>query len=272
MSARVTRARSLLFVPGDRPDRFAKADASGADAVILDLEDAVAPGAKAAARANAAAWLDAGHEAIVRINAPGTGWYAEDVAMLNGRSCAVMLPKAERGGEVTELLRQIGHDSSVVPLLETARGVLDARDVCGVPGVVRVALGSVDLASQLGVDPEHGPALSMARSALVLASAEAGLPAPIDSPSLDLTVGGSLVHAQALAGLAVGLGAKLCVHPHQVPVVNQAFTPSPEEVEWALAVVAAQASGGVVRLQGQMVDKPVFERARRLLDRCGAPS
>lgn len=272
LSTRVSRARSLLFVPGDRPDRFAKAHAADAAVVILDLEDAVAPGAKADARANVAAWLDAGRDVVVRINAPGTSWYTEDVAMLGGRPCVVMLPKAERREEIADLVRQVGSGSSVVPLVETAKGVLDVRDICGAPGVVRVALGSVDLASQLGVDPEHGPALAMARSALVLASAESGLSAPIDSPSLDVRVGSPVVRAQSLAALALGMGAKLCVHPHQVPVVNEAFTPSQEDILWARSVLAAETTGAAVRLHGQMLDKPVFERARRLLERVDAPS
>jgi citrate lyase subunit beta/citryl-CoA lyase len=267
LADRIGRARSLLFVPGDRPERFDKADRSGADAVILDLEDAVAPDAKGGARGHAVAWLDAGHEAVVRINAPDTRWYDEDVAALAGRTCVVMLPKAEGVHLVLRLREALGAAARVVPLVETATGVLEARSLCGADGVVRVAFGSVDLASQLGVDPEHPPAMAWARATLVLASAESGLPAPIDSPSLDIETDSGRVRAEAAASAALGFGAKLCVHPHQVPVVNGAFTPSPEELSWARQVLAAEASGGVSTVQGRMVDRPVFVRARRLLER-----
>jgi citrate lyase subunit beta/citryl-CoA lyase len=262
----VRRARSLLFVPGDRPDRFDKAQASGCDAVILDLEDAVGPEEKDAARTAVSGWLEAGGTAVVRINAVGTPWYDQDVAMLAGRGATVMLPKAERAEEVTALLTDLGPASGVVALVETAAGVLGVAGLCTAPGLLRVAFGSVDLGAQLGVDPEHAPAMAGPRSVLVIASAAVGLPAPIDAPSLDLSGPGGRAGEEALAALATGFGAKLCVHPNQVAAVNEAFTPSSDELDRAREIVAAAGQGGVVRVRGRMVDKPVIERAARLLE------
>lgn len=163
-------SRSFLFVPGDRPDRFAKAAASGADVVVLDLEDAVAPGRKEQAREHVRHWLSGGNRAVVRINAAGTPWHDDDVAAV-GAAVAVMVPKAE---EPLDL------GVPTIPLIETAAGVLNAVAICAGKCVLRPALGSVDLAAQLGVDHRSHEALRHARSDLVLAAAAAGCGAPID--------------------------------------------------------------------------------------------
>ncbi|MER5756094.1 aldolase/citrate lyase family protein [Streptomyces sp. NPDC002088] len=146
-SDRIAAARTLLFVPGDRPDRFAKAASSGADLVIIDLEDAVAPGDKDHARDNAAAWLALGNRAVVRINPPETPWYDADLAAVTEYGCPVMVPKAE----APVLLADIAACCTLVPLVETALGIERAHEVCAVPGVVRAAFDNVDLATQLGV-------------------------------------------------------------------------------------------------------------------------
>lgn len=257
-------ARTFLFVPATRPDRFEKAGASGADVVVLDLEDAVAPGDKDAARAAAAEWLSAGGSAMVRINPAETPWYASDVAMVAGTGCPVMLPKAASGDQVRPLVESLGHGARVVPLVETAAGVLDARDVCSVPGVVRVAFGSIDLGAELGVDPDTAPTTAWARGALVLASAAAGVAPPVDGVTADIRDAESL-RAHAVRGMREGFGGKLCVHPAQVPVVREVYRPSDEQLEWARRVVAAARDGAVVVVDGRMVDKPVLDRARRLL-------
>jgi citrate lyase subunit beta/citryl-CoA lyase len=139
-------ATTFLFVPGDRPDRFGKAVASGADVVILDLEDAVAPGDKDSARAHVETWLQ-DNEAVVRINAPGTPWFDADAALVTSRGVPVVVPKAETP-EVLAGFRE------VVALVETARGVERAGELAAVPSVTRLAFGSVDLAAELGVAPE----------------------------------------------------------------------------------------------------------------------
>jgi citrate lyase subunit beta / citryl-CoA lyase len=258
------RARSLLFVPGDRPERFDKATASGADLVVIDLEDAVAPEAKEFARQQAAAHAAAGHRAAVRINAVGTPWHEGDVAALAGSGAAVvMLPKAIAGPGLGALGRT---GASVIALVETAAGILDARAVASTPGVCRLAFGSFDLAAELGIDPLDEQALLAARTALVLGSAAAGLPAPVDGVRARIDDDAGL-RAEAEAARRLGFTGKLCIHPRQVPIVRAAFAPTADQVAWARRVVSA-ADGGraVAAVDGSMVDKPVLDRARRVLD------
>ncbi|WP_433507705.1 HpcH/HpaI aldolase/citrate lyase family protein [Pseudonocardia halophobica] len=263
--------RTLLFVPGDRPERFAKAAGSGADLVVLDLEDAVAPAAKPDAREAVREWLAAGNRGMVRINPPGTEWYEEDVAAVAAVTAApvpVMLPKAQDPAEVAALVAALGPGAQVVPLVETALGVHRAVEVCGVEGVVRAGFGSVDLASELGVDPVDREALRFARSALVLGSRAVGAGAPIDGVTTAVR-DEQLLLEDCAHGLSLGFTAKMCIHPAQVGPVTIAFSPTPEQVEWARAVVGASAAGGVAVVDGKMIDKPVVERARALLLRAG---
>lgn len=258
-------ARSFLFVPGDRPDRFAKATASGADQVVLDLEDAVQPDRKDAARRSVAGWLAAGGTGLVRINGAGTEWHAEDVAMAAEHGCPVMLPKAD-ADSATKVTRALRPDADMIALAETAAGVLGAAATCSAPGVVRVAFGSVDLGTEIGLDASDYDVLAMARSALVLASAASGLPAPIDGVTVGLR-DADAVRTDAVAAAHLGFGAKLCVHPNQVVTVNEVFTPSDAECRQAAAVVQAAGAGGAGVLDGKMIDRPVLDRARRLLAR-----
>ncbi|WP_156758571.1 HpcH/HpaI aldolase/citrate lyase family protein [Actinokineospora pegani] len=260
MGRDLVSARSFLFVPGDRPERFDKAAASGADVVVIDLEDAVAPEDKPAARENARQWLAAGGQAVVRVNALGTEWHDDDLAAARGAR-AVMVPKAER---------DLPAGVPVIALVETARGVRDVDAVCAAPGVVRLAFGSVDLATQLGVDHRDHDALRHARSTLVLAAAAAGLPGPVDGATTDLR-SAEVLDADLRHAAALGFTAKLCVHPNQVAAVNTGLAPSAEELAWARGLLAAVADGAVARYDGQMVDRPVLERARALLARAGAP-
>ncbi len=252
----IADARSFLFVPGDRPDRFAKAEAAGADVVVLDLEDAVAPSAKEAARDHVVAWLAAGHAAVVRVNAAGTPWHADDVAAA-GAATAVMVPKAERPEDLDV-------HPSVLPLVETARGIAAAAELCAAPGVVRPVFGSIDFAADIGVDPLSRTALLHARSTLVLAAAVAGCAPPVDGVTTALS-DVDAVRADTRHAAELGCTGKLCVHPGQVPVVHEAFRPSAEEVAWARSVLAA--GDGVTAVDGRMVDRPVLLRARRILDR-----
>ncbi|QXV56248.1 CoA ester lyase [Amycolatopsis sp. TNS106] len=261
-------AKTFLFVPGHRPDRFAKAEASGADVVILDLEDAVAPDRKEAARAHVRAWLAEGHQAVVRLNAAGTAWYHEDVASI-GRAFAVMLPKAENRAEIDSLAGRLP-GVPILPLVETAAGIAGAVEVCRADAVVRPAFGSVDLAAQLGVDHRSHEALRYARSALVVAAAAAGRAAPIDGVTTALddqaALAADIGHAKTL-----GFTGKLCVHPRQVAAANHGLAPSDSEIEWARDVLAHAGDGSVAVACGQMVDKPVEARARAILDRAGGP-
>ncbi|OXM58903.1 CoA ester lyase [Amycolatopsis thailandensis] len=268
MSELLVSAKTFLFVPGHRPDRFAKAEASGADVVILDLEDAVAPDLKEAAREHVRAWLAEGHQAVVRINAAGTPWYHEDVASV-GPALAVMPPKAEDRAEIDALAGRLP-GVGILPLVETAAGIAEAVAVCGADAVVRPAFGSVDLAAQLGVDHRSHEALRYARSALVVAAAAAGRAAPIDGVTTALddeaALTADLGHAKIL-----GFTGKLCVHPRQVPVAARELAPSASEVEWARGVAALVGDGSVAVMDGQLVDRPVELRARAILDRAGQP-
>ncbi|MCV7226448.1 HpcH/HpaI aldolase/citrate lyase family protein [Mycolicibacterium komossense] len=257
-------ARTLLFVPGDRPGRFDKAKSSGADGVILDLEDAVAAPAKEEARAHVANWLTGGTAAVVRINAVDTPWFADDVAALRGTGCTVMLPKSSAEG-IEAVGAVLGEQTRVIALVETAAGVMAASSVCAAPHVIRLAFGSIDFSTELGVAADDREALLHARSVLVLASVAAGLAPPLDGVTTDLTSGDQAGTDAAYAS-RLGFTGKMCIHPIQVEAVNSAFEPDPAQREWARTVLAG-AAGGAAKVDGHMVDAPVLERARRLLDR-----
>lgn len=268
-TADVPSARSWLFVPGHRGDRFAKAAASGADIVVCDLEDAVAADAKASARAEVTRWLDEGGAACVRLNVHGTPFYDADVSALSGvRGLrAVMLPKAEDARVLVELGDALGPDTPVVALVETALGLHRVHDLASVPCVARLAFGSLDFALDVGA--EHAPtSMLFARSSLVVASRAAGMAAPIDGVTVALD-DPSVAAADAGAAARLGFGGKLCIHPRQVSAVNAAFSPSEEDVRCARRILDGVTDDGAGRLDGQMVDRPVVERARLILRRAG---
>lgn len=278
LAARVTSASTLLFVPGDRPERFDKAAAAGADLVILDLEDAVPANRKDIARREVAQYVSSGQRCVVRVNAADaagsrTGLLRSDLGALSraisstadvvGR-CAIMLPKSEDVGELRRVAEAFALAPTIIPLVETARGVLESAHLASTPGVRRLALGSFDLAAALGVDPTDDDALAASRGALVLASAAAGLSGPIDGVTGAVDDPARLTADVAYAR-RLGFAGKLCIHPRQVPVVAAAFAPSAEQVAWAEKVVAALDLSGVAVVDGEMVDKPVVDRARRIL-------
>ena len=254
--------RSYLFVPGDRPDRFDKACASGADAVIVDLEDAVAPGRKDAARAAVAAWLDASRPVVLRVNAVGTPWFGDDLALCRHAGVtAVMLPKAEREDDVA----MVGDDVAVIALIESAAGFANARAVARARGVRRLAFGAVDFQLDMAMRATFDDLLWF-RCEIALASRLAGLEPPIDGPTLAFDDLAELA-TDAACARRLGFGAKLCIHPKQVDAVNRAFGASDGEVAWARRVieVAAASGGAAVALDGTMIDKPVILRAQAIL-------
>lgn len=257
-------ARSLLFVPADRPERFAKAVDSGAHQVILDLEDAVAPAAKDSARNEVAAWLGAGRRAVVRINAADTPWFADDLRLVRSLPGAqLMLPKAEL--DSTAQAAAVLKGRPVIALLETARGLAALDALASTPGVARIAFGSVDFSADTGIEDE-GEALASVRIRLVLASRVAGLQPPVDGVSVEFT-DMQRMQQHALRSRQLGFGGKLCIHPRQVAAVHAAFRPSEADQAWAARVLAAfEASGGAATaVDGKMVDKPVVERARQIV-------
>jgi citrate lyase subunit beta/citryl-CoA lyase len=259
--------RSYLFVPADRPDRYEKALAAGAGAVIVDLEDAVAPEGKVTAREQLLRWLSrAPAQVLVRVNAGETEWFADDLALCGHAAVAgIVLPKAERRADLAHA-SAIAAGRRLYPLIETAAGYEAMRTLANAPGVERLVFGSIDFQVDLGIGGE-GDALLMFRSHMVLASRLAGLRAPVDGVSTAIDDAEAL-RADAERARRLGFGAKLCIHPKQVAVVERAFAPSEAERDWARRVLdaAARAKGGVVAVDGRMVDKPVVLRARAILD------
>ena len=271
-------ACSLLFVPGTRPERFAKALASGAGGVIVDWEDAVAPGDKAVARAalaQALAGIAPSNRArlAVRINAEGTPWYADDMAALPELAAqglgAVVLPKADNAAGVAAASRAMGAHCAVLPLVESVAGLDAVRTLAAAPQVLRLLFGHLDFQADAGLACGPGEEeLVPVRLQIVLASRAAGLPAPVDGVTPD-TTDLQLVQGHAARALRGGFGSKLCIHPAQVAAVHAAFAPSPEKADWARRVVEgfAEARGGVFTLDGRMVDAPVVKLAEQMLAR-----
>jgi citrate lyase subunit beta/citryl-CoA lyase len=270
--SRLAQARSFLFVPGNRPERFAKALASGADAVIIDLEDAVPLDAKDTARSVLlSAWtdLDAAERArlMVRVNPAGTPWHEADlaaVASLTGLG-ALMLPKAENAQQVEQAFRT--SSKRVLPLIESAEGVGQMDAIARAAGTLRLGLGHIDLQADLGVrcGPDEAE-LAPVRLAMVVASRRAGLPAPVDGVTT-ATQDAEVLAVDAQRSRRFGFGAKLCIHPAQVAGVHQALAPTEAECDWARRVLAAEvaAGGGAFSVDGKMVDPPVLLLARSLL-------
>lgn len=265
-------ARSYLFVPGDRPARFAKAMSSGADAVVVDLEDAVAEDAKAAARATLAQWLPTLNgtwraRVLVRINAPGSPNFVDDLALLAAvRPAAVMLPKAEHAQTLAQV-QQACPDVVLLPLIETAIGMLSSLALASAPGVQRLVFGTLDYSNELELGPEPW-ALDAGHAQLALVSRAAGIAAPVAGVTPAITDAAQLL-ADWQRARGHGFGAKLCIHPQQVAPLHASMTPSPAELDWAQRVLVAVRSsgGGAVQLDGRMVDKPVIVRAERLMQR-----
>jgi citrate lyase subunit beta/citryl-CoA lyase len=261
------RWRSVLFVPGNRPDLAAKAPRCGPDLVVLDLEDAVPPAAKADARAvvrQAARDLLGVVPVAVRVNPPGTPWFADDVAALPEDLTAVVVPKLESAAGLEAVARAVG-GHAVIAGIETVRGVVDARDVLGRP-VVACYFGAEDYVADLGgVRTDANAEVAWARSWVAMAARLAGV-AALDVVTLHFGDADRFV-LEAGEARALGYCGKLCIHPAQVPLANSAFTPSADEIEWARRLLAAfeEAAGTTIALDGQMVDEVVAARARAIL-------
>jgi citrate lyase subunit beta/citryl-CoA lyase len=265
----VATSPAYLFVPGDDARKVDRA-LGLSETVILDLEDAVAPARKAAARDVIRAALATrprpAATVVVRINGDGTPWFDADLAWTTDAPIdGLMLPKADAPG----IERTTGVRHPVIALIETARGLRDAYAVAAAPQVVRLALGSVDLAAELGLEPRaDGAELLTARGGLVRDSAAAGLPGPIDGVWTALGDEEGLRRETRLAR-TLGMVAKLCIHPGQLAVVREELRPSPERIAWAQHVVAvaeATLERGVLAADGEMIDAAVLTRARRILN------
>lgn len=259
--------RSFLFVPGSRPERFEKALGSGGDALILDLEDAVAPEGKDAARQQVAAWLAPERPVLVRINAASTPYYERDAELGKLRGVAgIVLPKAERAHDVIDLISRIKRKIPVYPLIESARGMWNALEIAKAPYVHQLMFGTLDFGADMDMETD-GDALDTFRVQLTMISRVAGIRAPVDgvTPSID---NDELLQAETLKAKRLGFAGKLCIHPRQVSIVNRTFAPSEAELEWARRVLHAfgNANGAAVAVDGKMVDRPVFLKAQSILE------
>jgi len=266
--------RTALFVPASRPERIPKALASGADAVIVDLEDAVQESLKVEARDNLDRFLTDNPEArlLVRINSPEHAGHAADIALCQRHVgvSGVLLPKVESAAQVA----RVGEAGKPVwPIIESARGLYELPAIAAAAGVERLSFGGLDLGLDLGLNSGTAAAerlLDQARYAVLLHSRLANLAAPLDSvfPAIQDQAG---LERASRDARDMGFGGLLCIHPSQLAVVHGALAPSAEELAWARRVLQAGEGGdGVFVDDGQMVDAPVVGRAKRIVQRAGA--
>jgi citrate lyase subunit beta/citryl-CoA lyase len=285
LSPAPVRWRSVLFAPANRPELVAKLPRSRPDVVVLDLEDAVPPaekpGARALARAGAQTLieLDDGPSVVIRVNAPTTEWYADDLrdAPVPGL-VGVIVPKLETLDEAQRTAVALDDagctDVGIVAGIETARGVADARELLAHPRVVACYFGAEDFTVDMGgVRRDDNLEVLFPRAQVALAARLAGVPA------LDIVVAAfndeERFLREASEARALGFAGKLCIHPSQVPLANAAFVPSADEVDRARRMLAAYdaavAEGrAAIAFEGQMVDEPLAARARAVLDAADA--
>ncbi|WP_394689508.1 HpcH/HpaI aldolase/citrate lyase family protein [Hoeflea sp.] len=260
----------FLFVPADRPERYARALASGADAVIIDLEDAVAAERKSLARNTLCDALNQAPASpsplLVRINAIGTPWHSDDMAatlalLSIGRITGVMLPKAESGDDIAAVRAALAPvTTNIIALIETAAGVANAGAIA--LAADRIAFGSIDFAADIGCDHVR-EALLFARSQLVIAARLAKRGAPIDGVTRS-TRDETGIEADARYGAGLGLKAKLLIHPAQVAPARRGLMPTQAEIDWADQVLKSSPDGSAVSIDGQMIDAPVIARALQI--------
>ncbi len=263
----MTPAITYLFVPGDRPERFAKAMASGADRIVLDLEDAVQPDQKAPARRSI---LDADlnwQRVVIRINDAASPFFADDLKFLTRcQAGAVLLPKAETPDMLLTVAAGCGRAVELLPLVETARGLANLPAILSTEGVSRAVFGHLDFALDLGCSTDWS-SLLFVRTQMVFQSRLANVLQPVDGITTNLK-NADAAQADAKSARLLGFGGKLLIHPAQVAPVAAAFAPTLEEVTWAKRVIAAMdGQAGAVALDGKMIDKPVKEAALRILAR-----
>lgn len=263
---------NFLFVPGTRPERFLKALDSGASAVILDLEDAVAEEDKESARAAIrSAWPQFSEEQkkrlVIRTNSPGSKFYSADLILAQELQVAcILIPKSESLDQINGAAL-ILPKTVIIPMIETAVGLYKVNEIANSNQVLRLALGNLDLQADLGMicDPQESE-LQTARYQIVLASRLAQITPPVDgvTPSTDDL---PRITDDAKRAKRMGFGAKLCIHPKQVAIVQAAFMPTEEEIHWAQRVIEADhaSKGGAVKLDGKMIDRPVVLLAKRTL-------
>ena len=268
----IASARSFLFVPANRPERFAKALASGADAVILDLEDSVPLQSKAEARqAIRQSWpvlQQASCAVLIRINSPETEWGQQDLRDLQGLTglAALMVPKCESAQTLANVAQAFAGVPSL-PIIESALGYLALREIAQAPQVSRLVVGHIDFLADTGMncsDDQHE--LDSLRFEVAMCTRLGNLAPAVDGVTVSVD-DEALIRTDTERALRFGFGAKLCIHPAQVAGVHQALAPTEAECDWARRVLAAEveARGGAFSVDGKMVDPPVLLLARKIL-------
>jgi citrate lyase subunit beta/citryl-CoA lyase len=271
-------AASFLFVPATQPERYSKALASGAHGVIIDLEDAVGYDDKPKARELlknhwSSLSVDDKKRIVIRCNAPGTPFYAADLVLLRELQAKyLMIPKTESRDHINGAAKELPN-TAFIPMIETPLGLKHLDAIAGSQQVLRLALGNLDMQVELGIScDENETELDTARFMMVLASKLAQIAPPIDGVT-PATNDEAKIFAHAQKAKRFGFGAKLCIHPKQIPIVKQAFTPTAEEIDWAKRVIEADKNSGgqAVKVDGKMIDRPVVMLARRILAWAGNP-
>ncbi|WP_159516371.1 CoA ester lyase [Acinetobacter sp. 18QD2AZ41W] len=263
-------ARSYLFVPANRVERFEKALSTSADAIIVDLEDAVPVDLKISARETLKYWLmEHPHKNVmIRINSKNSEWFADDIQLAKFSNVeAIVLPKAESVADIDAVTAIRAMD--IFALIETPLGFANIRQISQAKSVKALMFGSIDFQLEMNMQGGYEELLSF-RNEFVLASKLAGIESPIDGVTVDFT-DEALVEKETLQAKNLGFAGKLCIHPKQVDIVNTAFSPTDVEIEWAQRVLDAinQAQGQAISLDGKMIDLPVILRAQKILKQAG---
>ncbi|MFB4165719.1 CoA ester lyase [Alteribacillus sp. JSM 102045] len=270
--------RSYLFVPGNKPERINKALDSKADAVIIDLEDAVAVDAKTEARQQVEEQLKGlgpvSKSLFLRINDINTPFWKEDMKLVKDFSLTgVMMPKAQSSEEVCEIANELTEEQVIIPLIETAKGVSAAFNIAGSSNkVTRIAFGAVDYCLDLGISiSENQNELQYPRSVITVASRAANIEPPIDTVFVDISDDEGL-KKETKRAKQLGMFSKLCIHPRQVGMVNELFSPSLKEQRWAKKVITsfekAENEGvAAIQVDGIMIDYPVYKQAIAIVQR-----
>lgn len=255
------RARSWLLVPATRPQAFSAAVDSEVDAVILDIEDAVAPAAKPAAREAVVSWLEAGNTAWVRINDATTSFWADDLAALAGVGtlAGIMLAKTESGSQVDATAARLPEGTRILALVESAVGLEAVAEIARADSTFRLAFGSGDFRRDTGMSDEP-LAMAYPRSRLVVSSRAARLPGPIDGPTL--TANDGILARDSALTVSMGMTGKLCMHAEQAHIVNRELAPTPNDVTWAHEVVEELGADGAHVKDGS--DLPRLAKALKI--------
>ena len=274
LTSHLALAQTFLFSPGHRPEFFNKALASSSKAIIIDLEDAVPPEHKSQAREHIQNfWQSCSianrQRVLIRINPIDSDFSNDDFAFLNllEGPINVVVPKVESMEQLTQFARQVPLLNTIIPIIESARGIDSVKEIATHPLVLRLALGNIDTQADLGIRcDENETELLPVKFAINLASRLAGIAPPIDGVSTDIH-DAELLAKDTQRAKRLGFGAKLCIHPKQVDVVMTCFTPTEKEIEYAKRVVEADSisQGAAVQLDGKMIDRPVVLLAKRTL-------